>query len=121
MPDRDLQALVRRRLWELARSPEDTTRTARWALAAETVQRLAHERGRSFIHESLVPLLARALVVPENRVRRAAGLPLAPDPRESIATRPHLRVIRDGEKPPPPARPRLASPEAEPTPARPSD
>ena len=108
MPDRDLQALVRRRLWELARSPEESTRSARWTLAAETVQRLARERGRAFIDESLVPLLARALVVPENRVRKAAGLPLAPDPREIITTRPHLRIVRTGEDPPLPPRPRLA-------------
>ena len=108
MPDRDLQALVRRRLWELARSPEETTRTERWALAAETVQRLAQDRGRAFINESLVPLLSRALDVPENRVRKAAGLPLAVDPRDSITTRPHLRVVKDGETAPSAPRPRPA-------------
>ena len=121
MPDRDLQALVRRRLWELARSPEENTRSARWTLAAETVQRLAQDRGRAFIDESLVPLLARALVVPENRVRKAAGLPLAADPRETISTRPHLRVVKAGEKPPPPPRPRLAALDPEPSTTRPSD
>ncbi len=112
MADEDLQALVRRRLWELARSPEETTRSARWALAADTVQRLARDRGRVFVSEGIVPLLARALDVPENRIRRAAGLPQAPDPREGITTRPHLRVVRDGENTPPP-RPRLAPPDPE--------
>ena len=112
MADEDLQALVRRRLWELARSPLETARSTRWALAAETVQRLAHDRGRAFVSEGIVPLLARALDVPENRIRRAAGLPQVPDPRESITTRPHLRVVRDGEHPPPP-RPRLAPTDAE--------
>ena len=112
MPEGDLQALVRRRLWELARSPEETTRSARWALAADTVQRLARDRGRAFVSEGIVPLLARALDVPENRIRRAAGLPQMPDPRENITTRPHLRVVRDGETPPPP-RPRIAQPDAE--------
>ena len=113
MPERDLQALVRRRLWELAQRPEDTARSARWALAAETVQRLAQEQGRAFISESLVPLLARALLVPENRVRKAAGLPLVADPRENITTRPDLRILKDGETPPPPPHPRRETPDAE--------
>ena len=118
MPEGDLQALVRRRLWELARSPEETTRSARWALAAETVQRLARDRGRSFVSEGIVPLLARALEVPENRIRRAAGLPPMPDPRENITTRPHLRVVKTDEPLP---RPRPCPPDPEPSRARPSD
>lgn len=116
MPDRDLQALVRRRLWELARSPEEATRSARWTLAAETVQRLARDRGRAFVSEGLVPLLAAALEVPENRIRRAAGLPQLPDPRESITTRPHLRVVRADELPPRPPLPRESP--ADPQPSR---
>jgi hypothetical protein len=121
MPDGDLQALVKRRLWELARSPEEATRSARWALAAETVQRLARDRGRAFVSEGLVPLLARALDVPENRIRRAAGLPPAPDPRELITTRPHLRLVRDGDPPPSPPHPRDAPADQEPSPSRPQD
>ena len=39
--------------------------------------------------------LARALDVPENRVRRAVGLPLVEDPRADIRTGPHLRIVRD--------------------------
>jgi hypothetical protein len=53
--------------------------------------------GRSFISEGLAEFLARALDVPENRVRRAAGLPPVPDERESITTRPHLRVLRSDD------------------------
>ena len=118
MPEGDLQALVRRRLWELARSPEETTRSARWALAAETVQRLARDRGRAFVSEGIVPLLARALEVPENRIRRAAGLPPAPDPREIITTRPHLRVVSTDEPLP---RPRQSPPRSEPSRTSPSE
>ncbi len=121
MADGDLQALVRRRLWELARSPEEAARSARWALAAETVQRLARDRGRAFVSEGLVPMLARALDVPENRIRRAAGLPPWPDPRENITTRPHLRVVRDGDPPPSPPHPRASPAEQEPSPTVPPD
>jgi hypothetical protein len=98
MADKDLQDLVRRRLWELARSPEDASRISRWVLPPETIQRMARLGGKSFISEGLAEFLARALEVPENRVRRAAGLPEVNDPRADIATGPHLRVIRGGEK-----------------------
>ena len=98
MADKDLQDLVRRRLWELARSPEDASRVSRWVLPPETIQRMARLGGRSFISEGLAEFLARALEVPENRVRRAAGLPEVDDPRADIATGPHLRVIRGGER-----------------------
>src|SRR3712207_363176 len=74
MPDEDLQSLIRRRLWELARTGEDAARRARWKLPPETVDRLARS-GRSFITEGLAPYLADALKVPENRIRKAAGLP----------------------------------------------
>ena len=96
MADKDLQDLVRRRLWELARSPEDASRVSRWVLPADTIQRMARLGGKSFISEGLAEFLARALEVPENRVRRAAGLPEVDDPRADIATGPHLRVIRGG-------------------------
>jgi hypothetical protein len=98
MADKDLQDLVRRRLWELARSPEDASRVSRWVLPPETIQRMARLGGRSFISEGLAEFLARALEVPENRVHRAAGLPEVDDPRADIATGPHLRVIRGGEQ-----------------------
>jgi hypothetical protein len=96
MADEDLQELVRRRLWELARSPEEASRVSRWVVPPETIQRMARIGGKSFISEGLAEFLARALEVPENRVRRAAGLPAVDDPRADIATGPHLRVIRGG-------------------------
>jgi hypothetical protein len=58
---------------------------------------MARTGGRSFISEGLAEFLARALDVPENRVRRAAGLPPVPDARESITTRPHLRLLRSDD------------------------
>jgi len=97
VPDEDLQGLVRRRLWELARSPAEAARLARWALPPETIERMTRVGGRSFISEGLAEFLARALGVPENRVRRAAGLPQVEDPRADIATRPHLRLVRGKE------------------------
>jgi hypothetical protein len=93
MPDEDLQSLIRRRLWELARTADEATRRARWTLPAETVDKLARN-GRSFITEGLAPYLAEALHVPENRVRKAAGLPLVPDPRENITTQPHIWLVK---------------------------
>jgi hypothetical protein len=94
MPDEDLPSLIRRRLWELARTGEEAARRARWTLPAETVERLAKSRGKSFITEGLAPYLAQALQVPENRVRRAAGLPLVADERASITTQPHIWLVK---------------------------
>ena len=98
MLGRELQDLVRRRLWELARSVEEASRKSRWIVSAETLQRMAQRGGRTFISDGLAVHIARALDVPENRVRRAAGLPPVPDERESTSTRPHLRVIRNGDQ-----------------------
>ena len=97
VPDEDLQGLVRRRLWELARTPAEAARLARWAVPPATLERMARLGGKSFISEGMAELLARALGVPENRVRRAAGLPLVADPRADIATGPHLRLVREDE------------------------
>ena len=94
MPDEDLQSLIRRRLWELARTGQDAARRARWTLPAETVERLARRGGTSFITEGLAPYLAQALQVPENRVRKAAGLPLVPDDRVNITTQPHIWLVK---------------------------
>jgi hypothetical protein len=94
MAAKDLSDLVRRRLWELGRTIEEASRRSR-VLPMETIRRIARNGGTSFISEGVAAHLARALDVPENRVRRAAGLPSAPDPRESITTRPHLRVLRN--------------------------
>ncbi|RBY90238.1 hypothetical protein DQ244_12280 [Blastococcus sp. TBT05-19] len=93
MPPEELQQLVRRRLWELARTVEEASRRSRWVIPADTLALMARKGGRSFISEGLAQFLARAIDVPENRVRRAAGLPPVGDERESITTRPHLRII----------------------------
>lgn len=121
MPDKDLQALVRRRLWELRRTAEEAARLTHWVLATDTVERMAHERGRTFISDGLVPFVARALDVPEGRVRQAAGLPPVFDPREEITTRPHLRLVKAGEEPPSPPRPRAAPSERAPSSVHPPD
>ena len=97
MPDEDLQGLVRRRLWELARTPDEASRLSRWNVPVETIERMTRAGGTSFISEGLAEFLARALGVPENRVRRAAGLPQVEDPRADIATRPHLRLVREDD------------------------
>ena len=94
MLGRELQELVRRRLWELGRTVEEASRKSRWAVPSETLRRMAQAGGRTFISDGLAQHIARALDVPENRVRRAAGLPPVPDERETISTRPHLRLVR---------------------------
>ena len=88
-----LHDLVRRRLWELDRSADDASWRSGWVFPAETIQRMARGRGRSWISEGLAVHLARALDVPENRVRRAAGLPEVRDPKVDEPTGPHLRLV----------------------------
>lgn len=88
----DLSDLVRRRLWELGRTAEEASRRSRWVIPPQVVELLSR-RGRSFISEGLAAALARAIDVPEPRLRRAAGLPAIPDPRAGIDTRPDLRVV----------------------------
>jgi len=95
---RDLQDLVRRRLWVLAIAPDEASARSRLIVPTETIRRMARREGRSFISEGLAKYLARALDVPENRVRRAAGLPELDDPRATITTGPHLRLIRNHEE-----------------------
>jgi hypothetical protein len=95
--DPDLPALVRRRLLELNITAEQASRLAHWAVAPETIEHLAAGRRSGLVSDRLADALARALGVPENRVRRAAGLPEVPDPRESIETAPHLRLIKGGD------------------------
>jgi len=94
--DEDLPALVRRRLLELGMTADQAARVAHWAVAPETIEHLATGRRSGLVSDRLAQALAVALGVPENRVRRAAGLPEVPDPRESIETAPHLRLIRGG-------------------------
>ncbi len=93
MSSKDLQELVRRRLWELGGSVYEASRRARGAVGPEVLERLAHTRGWALISPWMAGHLARALDVPENRVRRAAGLPEVPDPRADVPTGPHLRLV----------------------------
>lgn len=94
MPDEDLPALVRRRLFELASTARDASRRSGWTIGPETIQRLARGAHSARITERLARALSRALDVPENRVRRVSGLPLVHDPRALIHTGPHLRLVR---------------------------
>jgi hypothetical protein len=96
MAENELQALVLRRLHELAITPEQASQLADGAVAPETIRQVADGARTRRIGARLARALAVALGVPENRVRRAAGLQPVPDPRESIETGPHLRVIRGG-------------------------
>ncbi len=98
MPVEDLSQLVRRRLWELGRTVEEASERSRRILSVETIERIAHSGGSSFISEGVAEHLAKALDVPENRVRRAAGLPPVEDPNASIRTGPHLRLVRGGRR-----------------------
>ncbi|MGY1703711.1 hypothetical protein ACI79C_03990 [Geodermatophilus sp. SYSU D00697] len=95
MVDNALQQLVQRRLLELGGTAEEASRRADWAIAPQTIARIAHGRHSGMVSERLAAALARAIDVPENRVRRAAGLPLVEDPRADVRTGPHLRVVRD--------------------------
>jgi hypothetical protein len=95
VPATDLQDLVRRRLWELGGSFVEASRRARGAVGPEVLERLSHVRGWALISPWMAAHLARALDVPENRVRRAAGLPEVPDPRADVPTGPHLRLVTD--------------------------
>ncbi len=90
---KDLQDLVRRRLWEARLTVHEASRRARGAIAPEVIERLGRTGGRAFISARLAGHLARALDVPENRVRRAADLPEVRDPRVDEPTGPHLRLV----------------------------
>jgi hypothetical protein len=96
-PD-DLMRLVQRRLLELGMTAAEASRRSSWAVAPETIARIAHGRHSGLVSERLAGALARALDVPENRIRRAVGLPLLEDTRADVRTGPHLRVVRDDER-----------------------
>ena len=51
MAPKDLSQLVRRRLWELARSADEASLRASRILSAETISRIARHGGSSFISE----------------------------------------------------------------------
>ena len=104
MAAKDLKELMRRRLLELDITVDEASRRTGWTMAPEMIDRLSRSGGTGFISEPLARGLARALDVPENRVRRAAGLPEIEDPRASIVTGPHLRLVRN----PPDQRPEVS-------------
>ncbi len=98
MAPNDLMRLVQRRLLELGVTAAEASRRSSWAVAPETIARIAHGRHSGLVSERLAGALARALDVPENRIRRAVGLPLLEDTRADVRTGPHLRVVRDDER-----------------------
>src|SRR5215218_8171161 len=95
MPGKDLQELVRRRLWELARTADDAARLSRWVVPPETLKRMARTGGTSFITEGLAEFLAQALEVPENLIQQAAALRHTPPHRQRIDARAGQRLVRD--------------------------
>jgi hypothetical protein len=95
MPRDDLQRLVQRRLFELPATPQQASRRSRWVVAPETIEHLARGRYAGPLSERLARALARALEVPENRVRRTVGLPVADVADEP--TRPHLWLVKSGD------------------------
>lgn len=95
MSDRDLEHLVRRRLFELQRSPDELARRSDGAIPRETIRGLARGQLSIQLTDRLARALARALEVTEYRVRRAAGMPVT-DPMAG-RTRPHLRVVQSEE------------------------
>jgi hypothetical protein len=91
MADTDLRNLVQRRLFELQSTLQQATMRSRGALPRETLRAITHGLLPVGLTERLVTALARAIDVPEYRVRRAAGLPAAEPMIER--TRPDLRVV----------------------------
>ena len=83
-----LQRLVRRRLWELGVTADETSHRSRGIVPAWVIERMANFGGSSFIREGLAAHLARALGVPENRVRVNRG----PVPLSETCPEFHLRV-----------------------------
>jgi hypothetical protein len=95
MPRDDLQRLVQRRLFELLATPHQASRRSRWVVAPETIEHLARGRYAGPLSERLARALASALEVPENRVRRTVGLPVAEVADEP--TGPHLWLVKSGD------------------------
>jgi hypothetical protein len=91
MADKDLRHLVARRLVELQTTLQQVSLRSRGALPGQTLRALAHGLLPVRLTDRTVAALARALDVPEYRVRRAAGLPVEePMPAH---TRPDLRLV----------------------------
>ena len=92
MSDRDLQRLIWRRLFELGLTAEEASLRTRGVLSKEAVRGLVGGRTSVYVSDRVARAIARALDVPEHRVRESAGMPVE-DP-DQPDTRPHLRVVR---------------------------
>jgi hypothetical protein len=89
--DTDLRQLIRRRLFELGVTAHEVALRSRGAVPLTTLRALAHGLIPVRPTDRLVAALARVLDVPEYRIRRAAGLPVAEPTTER--THPHLRLV----------------------------
>ena len=92
MSDLDLQRLIWRRLFELGLTAEEASLRTRGVVSKEAVRGLLGGRASVYVNDRVARALARALDVPEHRVRRTAGLPVE-EPQQA-RTRPHLRIVR---------------------------
>ena len=88
----DLQRLIWRRLFELGLTAEEASARTAGVVSKEAVRGLVGGRTSVYVNDRVARALARALDVPEHRVRASAGLPVEePHPAR---TRPHLRIVR---------------------------
>ncbi|GAB4083014.1 hypothetical protein GCU67_08085 [Modestobacter muralis] len=92
MSHEDLQRLIWRRLFELGLTAEEASARTLGVVSKEAVRGLVGGRTSVYVNDRVARALARALDVPENRVRRTAGLPV--EEAESARTGPHLRIVR---------------------------
>ncbi|MGY1749089.1 hypothetical protein [Modestobacter sp. SYSU DS0511] len=86
-----LQRLIWRRLFELGLTAEDAAQRTEGTLSKEAIRGLVAGSTSVYVSDRVARALARSLGVPENRVRRAAGLPVT-DPA-GVRTQPHLRIV----------------------------
>ena len=92
MSDRDLQRLIWRRLFELGLTAEEASARTLGVVSKEAVRGLMGGRASVYVNDRVARALARALEVPEHRVRTTAGLPT--DEPDTARTGPHLRIVR---------------------------
>jgi hypothetical protein len=90
--DRDLQRLIWRRLFELGLTAEEASARTLGVVSKEAVRSLMGGRASGYVNDRVARALARALDVPEHRVRSTAGLPT--EEPDTARTGPHLRIVR---------------------------
>ena len=88
----DLQRLIWRRLFELGLTAEEASVRTQGVVSKEAVRGLVGGRTSVYVSDRVARALAKALDVPEHRVRRTAGLPV--EEPQTARTRPHLRIVR---------------------------